>query len=95
MARSRRRLGLKMPGVSTKTIWLAPTIAMPRMRLRVVWTLWVTIETLAPTRRLSSVDLPAFGAPTSATKPQRRRVSAAPPSPVIPALIPRSADNDP
>ena len=30
-----------------------------------------TIETLAPTSRFSSVDLPALGAPISATKPQR------------------------
>ena len=31
----------------------------------------VTIETLAPTRVLTSVDLPALGAPITATKPQR------------------------
>ena len=31
----------------------------------------VTIETLVPTSALISVDLPAFGAPISATKPQR------------------------
>src|SRR5262249_7706409 len=33
--------------------------------------LWVTIDTLAPTKALVSVDLPLFGAPISATKPQR------------------------
>ena len=71
MARSRRRRGRKRPGVSTKTSWAAPSSAMPRMRARVVWTLWVTIETLAPTMRLSSVDLPALGSPIRATKPQR------------------------
>ena len=46
-------------------------MAMPRMRARVVWTLWVTMETLAPTMRFSSVDLPAFGSPIRATRPQR------------------------
>ena len=44
---------------------------MPRTSARVVCTLWVTIETFEPTRALSSVDLPAFGAPISATKPAR------------------------
>ena len=44
--------------------------AMPRTSVRVVCTFGVTIETLVPTSALSSVDLPAFGAPISATKPQ-------------------------
>src|SRR5262249_15987577 len=44
---------------------------MPRTGPRVVCALWVTIETLAPTSALVSVDLPLFGAPISATKPQR------------------------
>ena len=63
--------------MSTKTSWLAPSIAMPRIRVRVVCTLWVTIETLAPTIRFRSVDLPAFGSPISATKPQRVAVAHA------------------
>ncbi len=46
------------------------------MSARVVCTLGVTIETLAPTSALSSVDLPALGAPISATKPQRVPCSA-------------------
>ena len=71
MARSSRRCGAKMPGVSTKMICAAPSIAMPRTSARVVCTLCVTIETLAPTSALTSVDLPALGAPISATKPQR------------------------
>ena len=41
------------------------------MRVRVVCTLWVTIEILMPTSQLASVDLPALGAPISATNPQR------------------------
>ena len=49
----------------------SPAMAMPRTRQRVVCTLWVTIETLAPTSALTSVDLPALGAPMRATKPQR------------------------
>src|SRR6266511_3357731 len=44
---------------------------MPRTGPRVVCTLWVTIETLAPTSALTSVDLPLLGAPISATKTQR------------------------
>jgi hypothetical protein len=71
MARSRRRRGVKMPGVSTSTIWVWPVMATPRTGKRVVWTFWVTIETLAPTMRLTRVDLPAFGAPMMAANPAR------------------------
>src|SRR6185369_18080087 len=71
MARSRRRFGWKMPGVSTRMTCDGPIKAMPRTGPRVVCALWVTIETLAPTSALVSVDLPLFGAPISATKPQR------------------------
>ena len=46
-------------------------MAMPRSGMRVVCTLWLTIATLAPTSALTSVDLPALGAPMTATKPQR------------------------
>ena len=44
---------------------------MPRTGMRVVCTLWLTIETLLRTSALISVDLPALGAPISATNPQR------------------------
>ncbi len=71
MARSSRRRGAKMPGVSMKTSWLVPSMAMPRTGMRVVCTLWLTIDTLAPTSALTSVDLPALGAPMTAMKPQR------------------------
>src|SRR5665213_2013721 len=71
MARSSRRRGRKMPGVSMKMSCAAPSMAMPRMRLRVVCTFGVTMEILAPTRALISVDLPTFGAPMSATTPQQ------------------------
>ena len=43
------------------------------MRVRVVCTLCVTIETFAPTIRFSSVDFPAFGSPISATSPHASR----------------------
>src|SRR4029077_10887760 len=46
-------------------------MAMPSSRVRVVCGLGVTMASLRPTRRLSSVDLPAFGAPISATYPHR------------------------
>src|SRR5258708_33831019 len=70
MARSSRRRGAKMPGVSTKISWAAPSIAMPRMTARVVCTLGVTIVTLLPTIALTMVDFPTLGAPMIATKPQ-------------------------
>src|SRR5690349_3721829 len=71
MARSSRFFGAKIPGVSTNTIWLSPSVAMPSTRVRVVCTRGDTIEILAPIMVFSSVDLPALGAPTKATKPQR------------------------
>ena len=67
MARSSRRRGAKMPGVSTNTIWVSPCTTTPTMRDRVVCTLGVTMETLVPISRFIRVDLPALGAPTSAT----------------------------
>ena len=76
MARSSRRLGEKMPGVSTKMSCALPSMAMPRISARVVCTLRETMVTLAPTSALSSVDLPALGAPISATKPQRVSLAA-------------------
>ena len=49
MARSSRRFGAKMPGVSTRMICAAPTSAIPRTSERVVCALRETIDTLAPT----------------------------------------------
>src|SRR5580698_8918763 len=76
MARSSRRRGEKIPGVSTKISCAAPSMAMPRTNVRVVCTFGVTIEILAPTSALASVDLPTLGAPIRATKPQRVVASA-------------------
>ena len=76
MARSSRRFGVKMPGVSTKMSCDWPATVMPRISARVVCTLCETMVTLEPTSALSSVDLPALGAPISATKPQRVSDSA-------------------
>ena len=58
------------------TSWLAPSMAMPRRGMRVVCTLRLTMATLVPTSALTSVDLPAFGAPITAMKPHRVPVSA-------------------
>src|SRR5579883_1442514 len=77
MARSSRRRGANMPGVSTKMSWATPSIAIPRRSARVVCTLGVTIETLDPTSALVSVDFPTLGAPISATTTQRRAASSA------------------
>src|SRR3954453_4384383 len=71
MARSRRRLGEKIPGVSTRMICALLSITMPRISARVVWTFRETIVTLEPTSAFTRVDLPTLGAPISATKPQR------------------------
>ena len=46
-------------------------MTMPRISARVVCTFFETMVTLEPTSALTSVDLPTFGAPISATKPQR------------------------
>src|SRR5580658_11197906 len=71
MARSNRRLGRNIPGVSTRMICALFSITMPRISARVVCTLRETMVTLEPTSALTSVDLPTLGAPISATKPQR------------------------
>src|SRR5215475_2112250 len=71
MARSSRRFGGKMPGVSTRMICDLPSITMPRISARVVCTLRETMVTLEPTSALTRVDLPTLDAPISATKPQR------------------------
>src|SRR5450755_1828702 len=70
MARSSRRFGKKMPGVSTRMIWALLSMTMPRISARVVCTLRETMVTLEPTSALTRVDLPTLGAPISATKPQ-------------------------
>src|SRR5260221_5966585 len=76
MARSSRRFGEKIPGVSTRMICALFSMTMPRISARVVCTLRETIVTLEPTSALTSVDLPTLGAPISATKPQRVAVAA-------------------
>ncbi len=47
------------------------SIAMPISRARVVCALALTIATFWPTSALTSVDLPALGAPITATNPAR------------------------
>src|ERR1700753_508471 len=71
MARSSRRFGEKIPGLSTRMICELFSTTMPRISARVVCTLRDTIVTLEPTSALTSVDLPTLGAPISAKKPQR------------------------
>ena len=50
-----------MPGVSTSTIWLLPSMTTPRTGKRVVCTLGVTIDTLPPTSRLDQGRLAGVG----------------------------------
>src|SRR5262245_39231264 len=90
IARSSRRLGAKMPGVSMNTSCELPTIAMPLNKVRVVCALWDTMATLVPTSALTSVDLPTLGAPINATNPQR--VCSSSPSAGIPSPLSRSGE---
>src|SRR4030088_3847424 len=90
MARSSRRFGEKIPGVSTRMICAWFSITLPRISARVVCTLRETIVTLEPTSALTSVDLPTLGAPISATKPQRVAAGAA--SSGVSSIIATSAD---
>src|SRR5712692_6124649 len=60
-----------MPGVSTKITCACGEVLTPRIRVRVVCGLGLTLASLAPTKAFSNVDLPTFGRPTKATKPQR------------------------
>jgi hypothetical protein len=53
IARSSRRLGWKMPGVSRSRICASPSIAMPMIRVRVVCALAETIATFCPTIALT------------------------------------------
>ena len=59
------------PGVSTKTNCAAPTVRMPVIRCRVVCALLEVMLIFCPTSALSRVDLPTFGLPTMAIRPQR------------------------
>jgi hypothetical protein len=50
---------------------------MPRIRFRVVCGLSEMIDIFSPRRELRSVDLPTFGRPTMAMKPDRKSFSSA------------------
>ena len=53
------------------TAWSEPRFKTPSTRWRVVCGLSVTMLSFSPTRAFKRVDLPTFGRPTIATKPQR------------------------
>ena len=55
------------PGVSRRTSCPRGSATMPRIVLRVVCSTGDTIETFSPTSAFTSVDLPAFVRPTTAT----------------------------
>src|SRR5262245_21958612 len=59
------------PGVSRNTNCTSPRVKMPAMFCRVVCGLRDVMLIFCPTSALSSVDLPALGRPTIATKPPR------------------------
>ena len=59
------------PGRSVSTSWNSGVVSTPRIARRVVCGLSETIATLWPIIVLTSVDLPTFGRPASATNPDR------------------------
>ena len=74
--------GLWRPGVSRKTIWCESVVRTPRTCVLVVCGRSETIATLLPTSRLTRVDFPTLGRPTTDTKPDRK--TNGPGSPVTP-----------
>ncbi len=91
MALFSRWSGLWRPGVSTKTICPSSSFRIPRRLRRVVCGLSDTIATFVPTSAFTSVDLPAFGRPTTATVPAAARRSAHGSAVVAAAEPPRGA----
>src|SRR5690606_17020904 len=77
--------GLCRPGVSTNTICASSRVSTAWMRWRVVCGLSDTMATLAPTKRLTRVDLPTLGRPMTATNPERKGCSLMGRLPVTPA----------
>ena len=67
--------GLCSPGVSTNTSCQSGPVATPRSLLRVVWGWLETMATFSPTMRFMMLDLPTFGRPRMATKPERNFLS--------------------
>ena len=61
--------GLCRPGVSTKMSWKSSRVSTARKRCRVVCAVSDVMAIFLPMMALMSVDLPAFGLPTSVTKP--------------------------
>src|SRR4029077_8370623 len=59
------------PGVSISRICASGSLRIPRIRRRVVCGCGVTIATLCPTIRFTSVDLPTLVRPPTATNPAR------------------------
>src|SRR5260370_41249304 len=59
------------PGVSISRICASGSLRIPRIRRRVVCGRGVTIATLCPTIRFTSVDLPTLVRPPTATNPAR------------------------
>src|SRR5665213_474905 len=89
MRRSSCVAGLCTPGVSTRmtcaagwpaspfgplVFFFAGTSSTPRMRVRVVWGLCVTMASFCPSSAFSSVLFPALGRPMMETNPERRGI---------------------
>ena len=57
------------PGVSTRMSWKPSRVSTARKRWRVVCAVFDVMAIFLPILALISVDLPAFGRPTSVTNP--------------------------
>ncbi len=64
------------PGVSVNTTCASSVFRIARMCRRVVCGLSDTIAIFRPTSAFTSVDLPTFGRPTTATIPERNPLTA-------------------
>ena len=62
-------IGFCQPGRSTSTSCASSVVCTPRIWWRVVCGLSETIATFVPVSAFTSVDLPTFGRPATATKP--------------------------
>ena len=62
-------LGLWIPGVSTKTIWVSSSLYIPWMLFLVVWGLLEVIAIFLPMMVFNRLLLPTFGLPIIPTKP--------------------------
>src|SRR6478672_3696915 len=87
--------GLWKPGVSVYTICASSSVAIARISRRVVCGLSDTIATFWPTSTFTSVDLPTFGRPTTATIPLRKGRRSSGASAIVGDVVVDDLDRNP